>query len=97
MSTFGIWLKEKREAAGMTREELRQKARFAPQGCIDELEARGLATSSDVRALAQALDVNPDEGFLAAGRIPPDIHEAIVSRGPCYVAELRRDLFGRKG
>lgn len=97
MSTFGTWLKEKREAAGMTREELRQKARFAPQGCIDELEARGLATSSDVYTLAKALDASPDEAFIAAGWIPPDIHEAIVSRGPCYVAELRRDLFGRQG
>ena len=61
--TFGDLLRRQRRAAGLTQEELAERARLSVRGIADlERGARGAPRCDTVALLVQALGATPEDG-----------------------------------
>jgi transcriptional regulator with XRE-family HTH domain len=104
-SQFGVLLRQLREAAGLTQEELADAARMSPRS-VSDLE-RGVSRTprpETVRRLAAALGLRERElaGFraVAAGRPAPADEAALAAAadpGLAAVRALPRDVAGFTG
>ncbi|HJU56808.1 MAG TPA: helix-turn-helix transcriptional regulator [Pyrinomonadaceae bacterium] len=87
-SDFGLWLIQKRRAAGLTQRELARRVSIS-KSYVSALERseRQPVTGEPVRpklakvdALAEALGVPVGEARLAAGYAPPDAHTNAIDQ-----------------
>lgn len=95
MSTFGEWLKEKRNTNGLSQVKLAKKIGI-DKGYLSQVEA-GLRPPSEglLKALAEYFSINEDEIRYVAGKIPEDIAK-ILRDNPIKAPELLRTQFRKK-
>lgn len=95
MVSFGLWLRQKREEAELSRENLAERAGLSKFDIATwEDSVTGIpAYREDIAKLAGGLGIDPDEAFYAAGRTPPDIRGKILMGGPVLWQQLRNTLF----
>lgn len=98
MTAFGEWVKEEREAKGMTREWLANAISVAPR-YIEDLEngTTRVVNISLIGKFVQVLradEATADAAYYAAGRVPQDIQERLLSGGPQLWYQFRQEFCG---
>lgn len=100
MTAFGEWVKEEREAQGLSRNWLAAEmaAEISPQ-YIEDLE-NGTTRVVNIALIGKFIKVlgvdeaTADAAYYAAGRVPQDIQERLLAGGPQLWWQLRREFFG---
>lgn len=78
---FGAWLRQQREQRQITAAALADTLGISPS-YLSRIESGQALPPPPIRLydIAEALDVDPDEVFIAAGRLPPDVDLAEAVR-----------------
>lgn len=72
--TFGTFIRDVREGHGDTQKYVAEQIGVSPQYMNDiELDRRNPPSDEKIGYLASVLNIRPDELFVLANRIPPDL------------------------
>lgn len=93
IQSFGNFIRTRRLEKGYTMRKFCERIDistiFISRMERDEIGAPGEAK---IRAVAEALGIDPDELMMKAGKLPKDIKEMLIQR-PDLVAQLREEIF----
>jgi transcriptional regulator with XRE-family HTH domain len=94
---FGLYLRDMRKKSGHSQRSLAEATgRDFTYICKIERSVLGPPSDDVLSTIASVLDLDRDEVFWMAGKLPPDFRDLILEAGPQVWGKLREHL-GRGG